>query len=579
MATRIHSVKVIIPILLGFSFVLSACARQTPTTTPPAEVFTPEVTISPTTVPIIVINSTPTILPTSETVSSNQPVGIIVFAMGEAGHQHLFVYHPNYLPITRLTSGDLDDSDPVISPDGNSLAFTSNRSGQWDIYIWDLIKNKLRQLTNSPEFEANPDWSPDNQWITYESHANNQSNILVKSVTDSSIAPIQLTDGTGENISPAWSPLGRQIAFSTNRSGRYEIWVAQLDIAENRFSTVTAGEDADYVYPAWSPDGISLAWEKQGSVSTIETRKFSEVGSTVISIASGKIPFWSPDGSAIMGRFDMPNEYFLTGYSSKTGNITYPLIALSSRTSQFQWAGGNSFQSVIGILSSLTNPGQKQTCQPVQSIPSNQTGRFSLVELSSVSVINPYLSDMADECFSALRQSTGEILGWDFLAQLNNAALPITTPPVPAIPQNWLYTGRAIALNLAPLNAGWMAVSREDFDGQTYWRLWLKCLNQDGSCGMLVTEPMWDFASRASGNLAAFEEGGMQVSEPQGYWVDFTDIALQYSWQRIPSLSNWRTYYPGIQFNTLVYSQSKSWKQAMLELYPEDVISLVEAGK
>jgi len=124
-----------------------------------------------------------------------------------------------------------------------------------------------------------------------------------------------------------------------------------------------------------------------------------------------------------------------------------------------------------------------------------------------------------------------------------------------------------------------MAVSREDFDGQTYWRLWLKCLNQDGSCGMLVTEPMWDFASRASGNLAAFEEGGMQVSEPQGYWVDFTDIALQYSWQRIPSLSNWRTYYPGIQFNTLVYSQSKSWKQAMLELYPEDVISLVEAGK
>jgi len=579
MATRIHSVKVFIPIILGFCFILSACARQTPTTTPPAEVSTPEVTISPTTVPIIVIVSTPTLLPTSETVSSNQPVGIIVFAMGEAGHQHLFVYHPNYLPITQLTSGDWDDSDPVISPDGNSLAFTSNRSGQWDIYIWDLIKNKLTQLTNSPEFEANPDWSPDNQWITYESHTNNQSNILVKSVTDSSIAPIQLTDGTGENISPAWSPLGRQIAFSTNRSGRYEIWVAQLDIAENRFSTVTAGEDADYLYPAWSPDGISLAWEKQGSVSTIETRKISEIGSTVVSIVSGRIPFWSPDGSAIMGRFDMPNEYFLTGYSSKTGNITYPLITLSARTSKFQWAGGNSFQSVIGILASLTNPGQKQTCQPVQSILSNQTGRFSLVELASVGVINPFLSDMADECFSTLRQSTGEILGWDFLAQLNNAALPITTPPVPAIPQNWLYTGRAIALNLAPLNAGWMAVSREDFDGQTYWRLWLKCLNQDGSCGMLVTEPMWDFASRASGNLAAFEEGGMQVSEPQGYWVDFTDIALQCGWQRIPSLSNWRTFYPGIQFNTLVYSQGKSWKQAMLELYPEDVISLVEAGK
>jgi TolB protein len=124
-----------------------------------------------------------------------------------------------------------------------------------------------------------------------------------------------------------------------------------------------------------------------------------------------------------------------------------------------------------------------------------------------------------------------------------------------------------------------LTVSREEYQGNTYWRIWAKCLQQDGSCGLPLTTPVWDFAIRASGNLAAFEAGGAQSKPPAGYWVDITDIALQYGWQRLSSLNNWRSYYPGILFNTWVYQQGKSWQQAMLELYPEDVISLVESGK
>ena len=105
-----------------------------------------------------------------------------------------------------------------------------------------------------------------------------------------------------------------------------------------------------------------------------------------------------------------------------------------------------------------------------------------------------------DAQLDALRQGIGQVSGWNFLASLENAYLPLTSAGAPSITQNWLYTGRAIAVNTVPLDAGWMAVSREDLEGQTYWRVWVKCLKQDGSCGETVHTPTWDFPARASGD-------------------------------------------------------------------------------
>jgi TolB protein len=499
--------------------------------------------------------------------------------MGDGGHQHLFAFHPNFLPITRLTEGDWDDSDPAISTDGNWLAFTSNRSGQWDIHLWDLVNNKIQQLTNTPAFESGIDWSPDDQWITYSSNSDGQSNIYIRSISDLTAAPIQLTDGEGNNIDPSWSAQGRQIAFSTNRNGHYEIWLAQLDKVENRFTKVVGDDAADYIDPAWSPDGKILAWEKKQEFSTVQIRTFSETGSPTIDFASGEMPFWSPDDKSILTRIDAPNRYFLTGYDSISGLMDYPIISLPSRTSQFHWGNGNSYNNLAAILTASKNTALTALCQPIQSVASGTTGRISLVPLDYVDVENAYLSDMADECFSSLRKELTSTLGWDLLSTLKSATLPVTAAPDPGIPENWLYTGRAITLNLAPYNAGWLAVSREDFDGLTYWRVWAKCLNQDGSCGQIISVPVWGFTSRASGDLQAFESGGSSQTGPEGYWVDITDIARQFGWERIPSQSNWRTYYPGILFNTFVFSQGKSWQQAMAELYPQDVIDGLKAGK
>ena len=572
--------KIGLLLLLSTTILLLAACSSKKATPLPTETETPSPTqpaLSPS--PVAEYSATATLLPVIVDTTGGQSVGVITFSMGEAGYQHLYAYHPNFLPISRLTDGQWDDIDPAVSPDGSHLVFSSNRSGIWELYLWDLTANTLHQLTSSPEVETNPDWSPDNQWITYESYANLQTNIVIRSVTDPASAPIQLTEGVGNNYDPAWSPQGRQVAFSTDRSGRSEIWLAQLDTAENRFIVAAGDEDADFVQPVWSPDGSMLAWERRSDISTIEVWSVSNEIGTRNTIGTGKLPFWSADGGTLLTWIDTPNQFFLTGNAVSNGVSVYPLITLPAKASGFHWSGGNSFQNIIAILGTLGVTPYETPCQSGQITSPGSTGRFSLVNLDSVTAPNALLSDTTDECFAMLRAAIGEKIGWDLLATLENAALPLTTAPDPAIPQNWLYTGRAISLNIAPLQAGWMTVSREDYQGNSYWRIWARCLKQDGSCGLPLSTPVWDFTARASGNLAAFEAGGKQINPPPGYWVDITDIASQHGWQRLPSLNNWRSYYPGILYNTWVYQEGKSWHQAMLELYPEDAIALVESGK
>ena len=120
-----------------------------------------------------------------------------------------------------------------------------------------------------------------------------------------------------------------------------------------------------------------------------------------------------------------------------------------------------------------------------------------------------------------------------------------------------------------------MVVSREEFAGDLYWRVWIKCKIQDGTCGEPLNSPVWDFKSRSSGKLLAYENGGEVVSAPSGYWVDFTELASRLGWERLPSLNNWRSYFPGILFNTFILRQGLSWQEALLDLYPQEQVNLI----
>jgi TolB protein len=514
---------------------------------------------------------------------------LIILAMDEGGNTHLFAYQPEDagpeqpLPLTRLTYGPWDDINPSLSPDGLRVAFASNRNGYWDIYLLDLNSGSVTRLTDTLEYEAAPAWSPDNQWLAYEAYVNDNLEIKIQSVTGQADI-IQLTNDLGADFSPAWSPVGRQIAFVSNRSGEDEIWLADLDKSEEgRFTDVSQNPASKDTHPVWSPDGSSLVWasEKDG-MRNLHLQELPPSGGennipTTVKqqdLGSGDWPAWSADGEILLTVLQAPNQTYLTAYRPRYRGLVLPAIQLPGSVYGLSWGR----VALDASLQAIYQQADLLTPTPLYSpalttLPEDNGGRYQLSPLSGIEVPHPFLHDLLDESFQALRRRIATETGWDFLSSLENAYVPLTAPLEPGMGNDWLYTGRAIAINTLPINAGWLVVVREDFSSETYWRIYLRALYQDGSAGMPLHDQPWDFNARNNGNTGAYEQGGATQSDiPGGYWIDFTERAYFYGWERLPALSTWRASYPAARFNEYAAMDEVDWQTAMLELYPPEAM-------
>ena len=127
-----------------------------------------------------------------------------------------------------LTNHHANDRDPDWSPDGNQIAFESNRDGDWefelwgnwDIYVMNTDSANLINLTNHPSEDYGADWSPDGNQIAFSS--NREGNLDIYVMNADGTNPINLTNHPAEDLNPTWSPGGQQIAFESNRDGDWE---------------------------------------------------------------------------------------------------------------------------------------------------------------------------------------------------------------------------------------------------------------------------------------------------------------------------------------------------------------------
>ncbi len=513
-------------------------------------------------------------LPTASAPELDQK-GIIVMALQDGNYSHLFVFHPQYLPLTRLTNDAWDDITPAVSPDGSRLAFSSRRGGSWDIYILNLADKSLTQVTQTPEYDAAPTWSPDGQWLAYESYVDDNLEILVKSLADLSQPALRLTNQPGPDYSPAWSPQGREIAFISARNGKEEVWLASLDQSDNRFTNVSNDGDSRASNPSWSPDGKYLAWavEKSG-VSTLVVWERQNTTARPLPAGSGSWPVWNPASDGLLTEIRSANQTSLQGYSLAQGLLLFPPIQLPGDLLGLDWKNGRFTEQTqsFPLAADATAPAAALWTAAQSLNPPPPGGRSGVVPLQDVTAPYTFLDDRVDESFNALRQEVAQETGWDFLSSLENAYTPPTQPPTPEQEENWLETGRAIAVNPAPLYAGWMAIVKEDINGQTFWQVYLKARKQDGSQGRPLRQSPWDINARYAGNPQAYENGGQLGQTPSGYWVNFTAIARRYGWERLPSLTDWRSFYPSIRFNQFVLRQGVDWYTAMTQLYPPEAL-------
>ena len=190
-----------------------------------------------------------------------------------------------------------------------------------------------------------------------------------------------------------------------------------------------------------------------------------------------------------------------------------------------------------------------------------------LVDLD-VNAPDPRLSSAVVQRFHALREAVKKQAGWDFLGTLDNAVIGLDTPMPPRETLSWLRTGRAFAISRAAVAKGWLVVLPDPVGATDYWRLYIRTAQQKGSLGSPLYGFPWNFDARTSGTPSAFDSGGQYYGQiPSGYFMDLSQLAAEYGFQRIPSDPDWRTYYFGIHFWEFVCTDGLDWYSAMSELY------------
>lgn len=113
---------------------------------------------------------------------------------------------------TNLTNSSADDFDPSWSPDGTRIAFSSNRDGNYEIYVMNTDGSNVQRLTNSPQIDRAPSWSPDSSRIVFQSQRDGNEEIYLMNANGSNVT--RLTNNSVADMTPSWrQQLPAQLQF------------------------------------------------------------------------------------------------------------------------------------------------------------------------------------------------------------------------------------------------------------------------------------------------------------------------------------------------------------------------------
>lgn len=156
----------------------------------------------------------------------------------------------------QLTNNNADDLSPTWSPDGTRIAYSSNVSGDYEIYIMNSTTGALvSRVTNKPGLDVDPDWS--GNVIAWEHQPNGGAKNIWRVADDLSTNAVQLTTTAADDRDPRWTFDGTRIVFSSTRDGNREIYIMDADGTNQTRLTNDSGEDKE---GGLSPDGTRLAF-------------------------------------------------------------------------------------------------------------------------------------------------------------------------------------------------------------------------------------------------------------------------------------------------------------------------------
>jgi TolB protein len=180
--------------------------------------------------------------------------------------------------LKRLTNYGVYTAEGTLSPDGQTIAFTSLKDGDLDIYTMKIDGTALKRLTDTPGYDGGPFWSHDGKRIVYRAwHPGDTALATYRSLLKQRLVrpnrmeiwimnadgsdQHRITDLGGANFAPYFTPDDRQIIFSSNYknplSRNFDLFLVRLD--GSGLEQLTFDPEFDG-FPMFSPDGRQLVW-------------------------------------------------------------------------------------------------------------------------------------------------------------------------------------------------------------------------------------------------------------------------------------------------------------------------------
>jgi serine/threonine protein kinase len=159
---------------------------------------------------------------------------------------------------TRFTFGAFVNMAPVWSPDGRRIAFASNRGGYFDLFAKAVDANSDSKLLYRSAEDKNPtDWSPDGAYLAFDRRSpdgKGQTDIGLLPISGTEHKPVVLLASDADEREAQFCPTGHWIAYTSDETGRDEVYVTSYPQAANRWQVSVAGGES----PRWSGDGKTL---------------------------------------------------------------------------------------------------------------------------------------------------------------------------------------------------------------------------------------------------------------------------------------------------------------------------------
>ena len=144
---------------------------------------------------------------------------------------------------------------------------------------------------------------------------------------------------------------------------------------------------------------------------------------------------------------------------------------------------------------------------------------------------------------------------------------------------SWHKAGRAVDLlwdYRASDGTPLLEMVPQSLGGEMYWRLYLRCREQNGSQGEPLTVQTWNFSPEARAVETPATGGFLNSAIPYGYYVDLTTLIRQYGWERISSHDepefHWHGNFRALEYWHIQHRGGLSWYAAMQEVYDNDLL-------